>query len=269
LSDIVEASYDHIAEWYNIRRHLWSNKKELEDFVRRLPDGARVLDAGCGPGYASSYLSKRGFAATGIDISRRMLAIAERKAPQATFLRMDMRSMDFPSKSFDGIVCLYAIIHVPRRSHRRILSRFRKFLKPNGLLLICTGWGDYVGVEDDWAVAGTKMYWSHFDKETNLKMIKQVGFRIIWSRPSRKHDGTHLFVLAKRPSVGGRTRGTDQLHRHHAVSEAEFSIQRDCRPIRVPDSQLDVGHSFGLDPVQARPEQLLAYATPPVAWLDI
>ena len=198
MSGTVEASYDQIAEWYDRRRHLWSNKKELGDFVGRLPDGARVLDAGCGSGYASSYLSRRGFAVTGIDTSKRMLAIAERRAPDATFLRMDMRSMDFPSESFDGIVCLYAIIHVPRRSHRRILSRFREFLKPNGLLLICTGWGDYIGVEDDWLGTGTRMYWSHFDKETNLKMMKLVGFRIAWWRPSRKHDGTHLFVLAKR-----------------------------------------------------------------------
>ena len=199
MSDIVETSYDHIAEAYNKRRHLWSNKKELEDFVGRLPEGAKVLDAGCGPGYASRYLSRRGFAVTGTDMSRRMLAIAERRAPQAAFFRTDMRSMDFPSKSFYGIVCLYAIIHVPRRSHRRILSLFKEFLKPNGLLLICTGWGDYVGVEDNWLGTGIKMYWSHFGKEANLKMIKQVGFRMIWSRRSRKHDGTHLFVLAKRP----------------------------------------------------------------------
>ena len=41
------------------------------------------------------------------------------------------------------------------------------------------------------------MYWSHFDKETNLKMIKQVGFRVVWSKPL-KSDGTHLFVLGKR-----------------------------------------------------------------------
>jgi 2-polyprenyl-3-methyl-5-hydroxy-6-metoxy-1,4-benzoquinol methylase len=154
LSDIVEGGYDHIAEEYNKRRHLWPNKKELEDFIRRLPEDAKVLDAGCGPGYASSHLSRRGFAVTGIDMSRRMLAIAQRRVPQATFLKMDMRSMDFPAKSFDGIVCLYAIIHVPRRSHRRILSRFKEFLKPNGLLLICTGWGDYADVEDNWLEIG-------------------------------------------------------------------------------------------------------------------
>ena len=133
-----------------------------------------------------------------------MLVLAKRKAPNATFLNMDMRRMELPPKSFDGIVCLYSIIHIPRRNHRRILSRFRELLKPNGLLLLCTGWGDYVGVEEDWLGTGKKMYWSHFDKETNLSMIRQTGFKIIWSRPSRKHDGTHLFVLAKRVSFRKR-----------------------------------------------------------------
>jgi 2-polyprenyl-3-methyl-5-hydroxy-6-metoxy-1,4-benzoquinol methylase len=176
LSNIVESGYDRIAEIYNKkRRHSWSNRKELEDFARRLPKGGKVLDAGCGAGYAARSLSMRGFAVTGIDVSTKMLELAEQKAPKATLLKMDMRKMKFPPKSFDGVVSLYAIIHVPRRSHRRVLTEFREFLKPNGLLLICTGWGDYVGTEDNWLGTGTKMSWSHFDKETNLKMIKQTG----------------------------------------------------------------------------------------------
>ena len=226
MSSIVESGYDRIAEWYDKQRRSWSNRKELEDFAQRLPKGAEVLDAGCGAGYAVSFLAKRGFAVTGIDVSKKMLELAERKAPRATLLRMDMRRMDFPSKSFDGIVCLYAIIHVPRRSHRRILSCFKDMLKPNGLLLICTGWGDYVGPEDDWLGTGTRMYWSHFDKETNLKMIKQTGFRIVWSRPSRKHDGTHLFVLAKKEN------------------DADFSTRSRLPSVRL-ESQVPNNRSMG------------------------
>jgi SAM-dependent methyltransferase len=198
LSDIVESGYDEIAAVYNQRRHSWSNKKELEDFANRLPKRGTVLDAGCGAGYAIRFLVKREFKVTGIDVSRRMLELAKWKVPKAKLLRMDMREMTLPARSFDGIVSLYSVIHVPRRSHRRILSEFRQLLKPGGLLLLCTGWGDYIGVEDNWLGTGSKMYWSHYGKETNLKMIKESGFEIIWSRRSRKRDGTHLFVLAKR-----------------------------------------------------------------------
>ena len=145
----MESGYDDIAEVYDQQRRFWSNRKELEDFAGRMPKGGNILDVGCGSGYVAEFLTTRGFTVTGIDVSRKMLDLAERKAPTATFLKMDMRRMDFTPGSFDGVVCLYSIIHVPRGSHRRILSSFRELLKPDGLLLICTGWGDYVGTDNN------------------------------------------------------------------------------------------------------------------------
>ena len=205
--NIVQSGYNQIAEVYNKDRHSWSNKRELEDFVHRLSGGSNVLDAGCGAGYASRFLVRRGFEVTGIDISKQMLTLAKAKVPGATFLKMDMRKMHLPRGSFDGVVCLYAIIHIPRRSHQRILNRFNSLLRRGGILLILTGWDDYVGVEEDYLVRGTRMYWSYFDRETNLRMIKQANFEVIWAKEDRKHDGTHFFVLAKkRASVKAKPR---------------------------------------------------------------
>jgi len=41
-------------------------------------DGKRILDAGCGNGYLSRLLSKRGAEVVGVDVSRRFIEIAER-----------------------------------------------------------------------------------------------------------------------------------------------------------------------------------------------
>ncbi|HYB03984.1 MAG TPA: hypothetical protein VED17_05960, partial [Nitrososphaerales archaeon] len=71
-------------------------------------------------------------------------------------------------------------------------------LKQGGLLLILTGWFDYVGVENNYLKKGVRMKWSYFTKDTNLRMIKESGFTIIWSGKDQKHDGTHLLVLAKK-----------------------------------------------------------------------
>lgn len=197
MSAIVESSYDQIAGWYNSRRHVWSNRRELDEFASRLPRGGRVLDVGCGPGYAVKLLTRKGFRVTGIDVSREMLELARKKVPKATFLRQDMRKLDFPPRSFDGIVCLYSIIHVPRHNHEQILFKFRELLKEGGILLLCTGWGPLIEVEENWLGSGARMYWSHFDAETNLSMVREARFRRIWSRASHKRDGTHLFVLAE------------------------------------------------------------------------
>ena len=80
-----------------------------------------------------------------------------------------------------------------------MLNKFYRLLKPNGFLLISVGLIDLKSsIDGNWF--GTKMYWSHFDKETNLKLIKTSGFKIIWSRPVGSGKDRHLFVLARKQS---------------------------------------------------------------------
>jgi hypothetical protein len=45
------------------------------------------------------------------------------------------------------------------------------------------------------------MYWSHYDAATYLKMLKEIGFLIIWSKivsDATCQGGGHLFVLAQK-----------------------------------------------------------------------
>lgn len=197
---IVEDGYDRICQLYHKRRidRFWSVAPDLDSFTKRLPAGGSILDVGCGSGYIASVLEKQGFTVTGVDISTEMLKLARENAPKSTFLRMSMRRLEFPKESFDGVVCLYSIIHVPRRYHLGILKRFRRVLKPKGLLAIHMGWGDYVGVEENWLGGGVPMYWSHYGRGKNITLIQRAKFDIILSKASRQKDATHLFVLAQK-----------------------------------------------------------------------
>jgi len=197
---IVESGYDKIYALYHARRvrRFWSIGQDLGDFAKLLPKGGAVLDAGCGSGYIASILERRGFEVTGIDVSRKMLGLARKNASKSRFIRMDMRRLEFPRRSFDGVICLYSIIHIPRRFHRRVLRGFWRILKPGGVLAIHMGWTGYVGVEENYLGSRATMYWSMFGKETNLAMLREVGFDAISSKPSIQKDGTHLFVLARK-----------------------------------------------------------------------
>ena len=135
---------------------------------------------------------------TGIDISAKMLELARTNSPQSTFLRMDMKRLDFPKESFDGIICLYSIFHVPRRYHLGILKQFRRVLRPRGFVAIHMGWGEWVGIEENWLGGGVPMYWSHFGKGKNIDLIRRAKFHIILSKAARQKDGVQLFVLAQK-----------------------------------------------------------------------
>src|SRR2546427_11494415 len=107
--------------------------------------------------------------------------------------------MPFKEDVFDALVSYYAIIHVPRQQHSTLLIDFHRILKTGGLALLCLGIGDLP--EDTADYLGTEMLWSHYDKEINLRMMKQSGFSLLWSRvvedPIDAH-AAHLFVLVQK-----------------------------------------------------------------------
>ena len=74
-----------------------------------LPSGARILDVGCGPGRHSIELARRGYAVTGVDISRRFLDVAAERAREAgvaaAFFQVDARQMPFDDE-FDAVISL-------------------------------------------------------------------------------------------------------------------------------------------------------------------
>ena len=54
-------------------------------------------------------------------------------------------------------------------------------------------------VEEDYL--GARMYWSHYDAATNLCLLQECGFEIVWSKivpDSTCPDAAHLFVLARK-----------------------------------------------------------------------
>jgi ubiquinone/menaquinone biosynthesis C-methylase UbiE len=115
--NLVKEGYDRIAEEYQADRHIFDHTKKLQEFASLLPKDARVIDVGCGAGVpVAKYLVKSGFTVVGVDFSERMLRLARKNVPQATFIRKDMTRLDFADNSFDGLTAFYSIIHVHEKS---------------------------------------------------------------------------------------------------------------------------------------------------------
>ncbi len=201
---LVAEGYDRIAERL-LRRHRPSpagrRRAYLERLTDGLPEGAWVLDLGCGPGVPHTEWLSRRFRVVGVDISRSQLMIARRHVRRATFLLADMCSLQFRPESFDAIAAMYSIIHVPRGEHERLLQDLFAFLKPRGRLFAVLGAGVWEGTEDNWLDLGADMFWSHFDADTGLSLLRNVGFRPVDSKiePDNLSSGAHLFVLAEKP----------------------------------------------------------------------
>jgi SAM-dependent methyltransferase len=198
---IVKAGYNTIASAYLAARSVDSEDvRLLDDLIQRLPQGARVLDAGCGAGVPVTRFLSQYFQVVGVDFAEVQIQLARQLVPQAHFVCQDITKLSFPDATFDAICSYYAIIHIPRHAHEALLQDFYRLLKPSGLALLCLGAGDLESdiVED---CLGARMYWSHYDVETNLDLISACGFELIWSQvvaDATSPGSGHLFVLVQK-----------------------------------------------------------------------
>ena len=202
---IVESGYDLMAEQYLATK----NGKDplaleaLEDLASLLPPAAAVLDLGCGAGVpVTRWLADRCFAVTGVDVSARQLDLARTHVPEATFIKADMAEVTFEPETFDAVVAFHSIIHVPRTEHPALLGRIHRWLRPEGAFLATMTLTDYEGTDDDWEGWGAPMVWSHYDRDTNLAMLREAGFGIRSAEPrtgggTGDEGETWLWVLAR------------------------------------------------------------------------
>jgi len=201
---LVEAGYDRIAERYLASKDLDApaTRAMLEEATRGLPPGAAVLDLGCGAGLpVTRWLAER-FAATGVDLSARQVELARRNVPDATFVKADMTAVDFPPGTFQAAVAFYSIIHVPRGQQAALLARIRRWLKPGGAFLANWAVGEWEGEERDWLGWGAPMWWSHFDRDANLALLRAAGFAVESARARVDGNEKWLWVLARKPDAG-------------------------------------------------------------------
>ena len=75
--------------------------------------GTRVLDVACGPGNVCQAARRRGAEVLGVDLSPRMVEVAERLIPDGKFRIADVASLPFEKTSFDAVVCNFGLGHFP------------------------------------------------------------------------------------------------------------------------------------------------------------
>lgn len=202
---IVERGYDAIADRYL----AWSRLVEgdprhrmLADLMGRLPDGARVLELGCGAGEPATRLLAERLAVIGVDLSAEQLRRARERAPRASLVRADMATVCFEEASFDAAVALYSIVHVPRRLHAALFARVASWLRPGGLLLASlAAHGAADEVQEDWL--GVPMFFGGHDAATNRRLVAGAGFHLlvdeVVTMREPEGDATFHWVLGATP----------------------------------------------------------------------
>lgn len=154
---IAQANPDH-STWYVERfRQMAAAGADLVGEARLVdalvPRGARILDAGCGPGRHGGYLAKAGHDVVGVDVDPVLIAAATEDFPDATWLVGDLAELDLPARGiaepFDAILCAGNVMTFLAESTRvEVLRRMARHLRADGRAAIGFGAGRGYAFDD-------------------------------------------------------------------------------------------------------------------------
>jgi ubiquinone/menaquinone biosynthesis C-methylase UbiE len=203
-----DSDYRHIEQTYDEGSQDYGDyfktphefiEQDRQQFIARLPAGSKILDCGCGPGMDSERFSQLGYKVTAIDLSDRFVKLTKKRVPSAAVQKMDMRNLDFPQASFDGVWASFSLLHIRASEIQKTLLGFRTVLDERGLLFAAL----HRGPKTEWVkttISGMErdtyvQEWLQTDIEA---IVRGAGFEIIGSRPFEREGGRYplLSVLA-------------------------------------------------------------------------
>lgn len=186
--------YDLIADWYAKDRNLSIGVPEVTSLLASLPEGASVLDVGCGNGMPlTTTLLVAGCKVVGVDSSLEMLERFQVNCPDTPFIYAPIQSAHLDGQMFDAAIAWGVLFHLEHEEQRKAVAKVASVLKPGGLFLFTSG--DEEGSKQGEPMHGVPFrYWSH-SVEGYRKLLKANGLTLL----NVQHDERrNVYYLARK-----------------------------------------------------------------------
>jgi SAM-dependent methyltransferase len=248
LAEVRRATYGE-----DFGQSSWVTADEFRRFIGLLGLTTRdhVLDVGSGSGGPALFLAREvGCRVTGIDIdpagleTGRGLAREARLAGRVAFRKADATTrLPYASGSFDAIVCLDAVCHMPGRG--RLFGEWFRLLRPGGRVLVT----DPVVVvgpvsKEEFAVRSSTGPFEFCTTGVNERLLAEAGFVSISGEDAtanevevsrRWHDARKarraaLVKIEGAETFAGLQRFLDVAHRLTAERRLVRVVYRAVRP---------------------------------------
>jgi ubiquinone/menaquinone biosynthesis C-methylase UbiE len=172
------------------------------DRILKLPDKAKILELGCGPGYLWKENASRvpsGWDITLSDLSAGMLDSAWRNlvvtGRSYKFKEIDAQDIPFGDETFDAVIANHMLYHVPDK--QKALAEIRRVLKTGGRFFATTVGEKHMQEMNAWLdVVGGGQYVSmvvnSFLLENGMELLKPFFSQVT---VSRYEDDLHVTEL--------------------------------------------------------------------------
>ncbi len=139
----------------------------IDRFISYIPEGGRILDAGCGSGRDSKTFISKGFSVVAFDGSKALCSLASEYIGQ-TVLNMCFDEISYENE-FDGIWACASLLHVSYDELIIVIDRLKRSLKQSGVFYASFKYGNNISEVEDRSFA-------NFTEETLIEMFLKAGF---------------------------------------------------------------------------------------------
>lgn len=166
--------------------------------IRQYIQKKKVLDIGCWTGQLEKLISQETKELIGLEPNINAVRVARKTIPDVSFFTGTAEKLPFKDSSFDTVIFLDVIEHIPAQTELMCLKEINRVLKPKGILILSTGYKHPLGILFDpsfWAFGHR-----HYGKDELKNMLLQTGFynkRVITSGKFWRIATFNISMVAK------------------------------------------------------------------------
>ena len=143
---MLQANPNHSEMYAQRWRNFVAEGKDIDGEARLIDAmaqrGSRILDAGCGQGRLTGFLTDRGHTVVGFDVDPVLIDIAKEANSDATFYVGDLSTDEIPESDFDLIVSAGNVMgFLAPEGRQPALDHLYRALKNGGRAVIAYGSG--------------------------------------------------------------------------------------------------------------------------------
>jgi SAM-dependent methyltransferase len=162
-------------------------------FRRYVPDGATVLDAGCGLGQWCTFLSLEGYRTVGVDFSDEMIEALNGRKPLLEWKCGSIQDLPLDDSSVDAIIS-WGVIEHDEAGPEAALRSFFRVLRPGGIAFISVPTDSvsqrYSSAANFSKPEATHFFQYFFTPDEFRGELARVGFELVEPvRPVSRHYG--------------------------------------------------------------------------------